>query len=225
MGNNTIITLPELGAFSYNAVALANANVVTSILDPGPGTEVALNDVVAGGCAALEPVLEKSALLAPYDVATALGGETELIVTFPTRKACHSGDNSSTAAASNLFNCQAPSTGSCVTGTPAYAPQVATTVYDNDEVSENILNFSPFGTSSLPNEVNVLALGSSAIWDSSLAQSFSVNGQLGWVNISLVAAVNAPNGLPAIAYTTQDFVGKYASYMVPMAYKSNQIID
>jgi len=222
MGNNTIIQLPELGAFSYNAVALANANIISSIQDLGPGSELTLKDVVIGGCAALEPVLEKSSLLAPYDVATALGGETELIVTFPTRKACHSGDNSSTSDLLNLFNCQAPSTGSCVTGTPAYSPQVATTVYDNDEVSENILNFSPFGTSSLPNEVNVLALGSSAIWNSSLAQSFTVNGQLGWVNVSLVSSTFAPNGLPAIAYTTQEFSGKYASYMVPMAYISNQ---
>jgi hypothetical protein len=81
---------------------------------------------------------------------------------------------------------------------------------------------SPAGGSFLPYEVNVVKIGNSGIWDSSLAQSSSPGSgfDLGWIKIS-IAEGSAIQGLPAIVYTTQSFLSDSASYMVPAFYRSS----
>jgi len=102
-----------------------------------------------------------------------------------------------------------------------YDTAVTTAVWDDTEKVQNVLDFSPAGGNTLPNEVNVLNIGGSNVWNSTLAQSFSVSigTGLGWVDVNLTSGA-APVGLPAITYTTQSFAGGAASYMVPTAYHS-----
>lgn len=208
MGNNTIFDLSTLATFSYNATAVANSSPIP-VLDPGPGSEVDLVSVGPYGCSALEEMLMKTNIISPYDLLTGIGGETEIIMTFPTRKSCHE------FGTGGLFSCKTAdeSTNKCT----AYATPIDPSVWDDKENRQEVLGFSPAGAKIVPNEINVLKLGASNIWSSTVAQSFTVNGQLGWVNISLTSQ-NAPYGLPVIAYTTQSFVNGAASYIAPAAY-------
>jgi hypothetical protein len=219
-GNNTIVNLTSLGTYSQNAAALGFSSE-SAVPDPGPGSELTIAQLGIAGCPDLEIALAKTNLISPYDIVTDLGGETSLIVTFPSRRACHLQDPVVAPvppfAGTDPFNCtfNLPS-GECTT----YATPVDTVVYDDKENAQNILDFSPAGASALPYEVNVINLGTSSVWNSTLAQSFtvSIGDGLGWVNLGFTS-VDAPFGLPVLGYTTQNFLADAATYMTPMAYQ------
>lgn len=237
MGNNTIFENASLyGTYSYNAVAIANA--LYAVADPGPGSELSIISNIASGCDVMDSILNKEKILSPYDILANIGGETELIVLFPTRLKCHATTALSggtfpnpTLAKDSYFDC----TKHALTDKPeqctAYCTKISVDVWDDKEHKLNVLDFSPGGAVCLPYELNVIKIGGSSIWNSTLASSFSVGSYtLGWVGINMGNGVSSYhygvygakyNGLPAIAYTTQSFLGSTATYMVPAMYSTN----
>ena len=221
MGNNTILSTSTLATFSYNADAIAST-AFAPIPDPGPGSELSITQISVLGCA-IETNLAKTNLMTPFDVMTGLGGETEVILTFPTRLKCHSQDapgslvNNLNGGVGNLFSCTKASSGTCT----QYETPILVTAWDDQEHPQNILQFSPAGADVVKNEVNVLKINASNIWDSSLAQTLSISiGELGWISIDLTSGNAAPTGLPVLSFTTQQFVGGAATYMTKTAYTS-----
>lgn len=218
MGNNTIVDVSLLGTYSYNATAIADFS--TGVIPLVAGIEPSIGSM-DGGCAEADFILMKSDIISPYDLIAGIGGETEVILTFPTRKACHE-----TAASANMFD--GADTGSD-TLRDDYCTIFGLTVWDDAEHNQNITDFSPSPTACLPWEVNVLRIGGSAIWDSTVALTANTTFTLGWLDILLntggthtITVSTVINlGLPTIAYTTQSFVGGYASYLTPAAYKTN----
>jgi hypothetical protein len=184
----------------------------------------------------------KDTVYTPYDIMASLGGETSLIITFPSRLKCHGttadfidNDGDFNERGDAMFDCtkhDANDATKCI----AYCAKVGISVWDDKENAQNILDFSPAVGSCLPNEVNVINVGGSAIWDSSDAFSVNVGSfQLGWLAVDLTTQSNThaiqwtddtptngtSHGLPAIAYTTQRFFGNTATYMTPALYKTN----
>lgn len=220
MGNNTIIDLGSLEAFSSNATAIADANIV-SVTDPGPGSELTLANTMFGGCDDADWILMKSAVITPFDLMAVIGGETEVILTFPTRRACHGG-----ALTSMLFDGDQDAASGI-----QYCTTIGVEIWNDKEQSENVLAFSPKSDLCLPYEINVLKIGSgSNIWDSTV--DFLIDSQgydLGWLTVDLTGinhtvdyaglGTHSADGLPVIAKTTQTFAKK-ASYMVDTAYKT-----
>jgi len=214
MGNNTIFELSTLATYSSNAIAVADTS-----LAPFPST-VAIDSggipaVMDGGCPEADYMFTKSNVISPYDLIAALGGETEVIITFPTRKLCHN-------VADAMFDADASG---------KICAKIKTAVWDDTEHRLDITDFSPGLEQCLPNEVNVLRIGSSNIWDSTVARIIAVSTfDLGWVDIDLTAGGTPGHsatygsmisyGLPSVAYTTQSFVGSIASYMLPSAYRT-----
>jgi len=217
MGNNTIIDLNTLATYSYNATAIANFSTLPVSLTAGQEPSMADMD---NGCAEADFILTKSNVISPYDLLTGIGGETEVILTFPTRKACH--ENTSTM---DMFNAAATSG----TTRTAYCTSFGLTIWDDQERRQDTTSFSPSPTSCFPYELNILRVGGSSIWNSTVALTASTSFQLGWLNIDLYNG-NATHrsvmggiyslGLPAVAYTTQSFVGGAASYLTPAAYRT-----
>ncbi len=239
MGNNAIFELATLGTYSYNAVAFANALLATA--DPGPGSELSIISSMSSGCDVTDQILNKEKILSPYDIMSSLGGETELIVLFPTRKACHGSSTASTTFPSSgykdqFFDCTKHADTSNQTKCTAYCTKISVDVWDDKEHKLNVLDFSPGGSVCLPYELNVIKVGGSAIWNSTLASSFSVGSYtLGWIGINMGSGVSSTHagaysgmlssGLSAIAYTTQSFLGSAATYMVPAMYTANIVVS
>lgn len=216
MGNNTIFELSTLATYSLNATAIAD--FTSSIIPLVSGQEPNLGQM-DGGCTVADYILMKSNILSPYDVITGLGGETEIVLTFPTRLACHS-DTSTT----DMFNSKKTS------GTTRieYCTNFLLTIWDDQERRQDVTAFSPSPTSCFPWEVNVLKIGPSSIWNSTVATTASTTFQLGWLDIDLYAGDTAheitysltQRGLPTIAHTSQAFIGAAGSYMLPTMHKN-----
>lgn len=252
-GNNTIVVTTDLATYSYNATAIADA-FGSPIIDPGPGSELSIPTLMDGatafgslegipqdGCVVFDWIFMKNKVIAPYDLLTSIGGETDLVLTFPSRLRCHAfddaffdNDGDVNMLAADMFDCKTfnTNTDECLT----YATKVNIDIWDDKENKLSFLDFSPATGSTLANEVNVLHIGGSNIWNSSVALSLSVGTfQLGWVSIDLESASDThfinwsddftpgpgSAGLPVIAYTTQSFVGGAASYMVPAQYTTD----
>lgn len=222
MGNNTIINFTDLDTYSYNATAIGSTRF-DAFADPGPGSELSLPQVSVLTCG-IEVNLAKTSIKSPFDVMGGLGAETELILTFPTRLKCHGSDaaastiNNLGGGTGNLFKCTKNATGGACT---AYETPINVAAWDDQENTQNILQFSPAGADVVKNEVNVLKINSSNIWNSSLAQTLTVSvGDLGWIDIDLTGGNAAPTGLPVLSYTTQSFAGGAATYMERTAYTS-----
>jgi hypothetical protein len=222
MGENMILDWSQFATYEYNATAIGDTRFTpvlsTTSIDVGGFPAVATNS-----CDPLinlynnEPdyILMKEHVMAPYDLISWMGGETELILTFPTRHVCHPDPD-------NTFDAD-------TTDPEKFCVKIRPSVWDDKEHRLDITDFSPGLETCLPHEVNIIRLGASNIWSSTVASIIDVGTfDLGWVDIDLSnlgAHTNTYNGtaygLPAIAYTTQSFVGGYASYMAPMAYKTN----
>lgn len=238
MGNNAIFELATLGTYSYNAVAIANA--LYAFADPGPGFELSIISNMSSGCDVMDSILNKEKVLSPYDIMSSLGGETELTVLFPTRLKCHATTAATTTfpysvapgtAKDSYFDC----TKHALTDKPeqctAYCTKISVDVWNDKENKLNVLDFSPGGAVCLPYELNVIKIGGSSIWNSTVASSFSVGSYtLGWVGINMGTGASSTHngtygvnykGLPTIAYTTQSFLGSAATYMVPAMYSTN----
>jgi hypothetical protein len=221
MGNNTIFELATLATYSYNATAIADLRGA-SVDDPGPGAFRSIANLAAT-CDDIDWPLMKSMIISPYDIIAALLGETDVTMTFPTRRDCHN-----TPVSTDMFD------GDQDASTPGiqYCTTIGIQVWDDDENDLSILDFSPATGLCLPYEVNVLHVGGSNIWNSTLSSSISVGSfELGWMAVSLDdinhdldflgIGSDIQFGLPVIAYTTQSFLGGTASYMVPTAHRTN----
>lgn len=240
-GNNTIFELATLGTYSSNAAPFADA-VQVPILDPGPGDELSLFEDATIGCRA-NAIMSKHIVIAPYDIMSSIGGETELIMTFPARKSCNN-----TTGTMSLFN------GSTYTDSGAtrykFCAGIGVDVWNDKEQKQSVLDFSPAGALCLPYEVNVIRVGGSAIWNTAVGSTISAGSyQLGWVRIALNPSSNhvtnvcsdgtlayyggSPSsctttvltayGLPVLPYITQSFLGSAATYMTPAAYVTSII--
>jgi len=219
MGNNAIIDLSNLATYSYNATAIADFSTLPVALSAGQEPSMADMD---GGCAEADFIFTKSNIISPYDLLTIIGGETEVILTFPTRKACHEA-----VTTTDMFN----STKTSASIRTEYCTGFGLSVWSDKEESQDVTFFSPSPSQCFPYEVNVLKIGGSNIWNSTVALSASTSYELGWVNIDLFnadllhnsigGALVSSNGLPSVAYTTQSFGAGEASYMTPAAYKTD----
>lgn len=221
MGHIDIFEVSTLATYSYNATAIADLRP-TAAIDPGPGSFRSIA-TLALSCDDIDWILMKDSVISPYDILSTITGETDITMTFPTRRDCHN-----TVATSILFDGDQDST------TPGiqFCTEIGIEVWDDDENNLSILDFSPATGLCLPNEVNVLKVGGSNIWDSTLSSSISVgNFELGWLQIFLDTSPNhqldyfnqgdIAFGLPVISYTTQSFLGGVGSYMVPTAHTTS----
>lgn len=223
MGNNTIVDFSNLATYSANAVAVAN-----TALDPvviTPGVEKTIPEAMAtsylGACDIADFIFMKSDIISPYDLLAAIAGETEVTMTFPTRLACHN-----TASSSDMFEGDKDPNTSGI----QYCTSVGLAVWDDSEHRLDITDFSPSIGRCLPYEVNVIRLGGSHIWNSTVANAVSVGSfDLGWIDIDLVAGVSYHTvslggwtsvGLPAVASTSQSIASGFSSYMLPTIYKT-----
>jgi hypothetical protein len=247
MGNNNIINLGTLSSHAYNATAIADA--ANTAFDVPSGSEVstayAMQNWTTGigvlACDRLDYLLTKSDVMSTYDLISALGGESEYILTFPTRYVCH---NTDLTEQTNLFNGVIDSTASNYVDNhtyTSYCTKVTPSITNYDELTpSNPLQFSPHPqtTFCLPNEVNVIKLGGSDIWDSSVSIDLDSAGfSLGWINFGFTGGTHytdlpmslagggtsTTNGIPAIAISTQGLVNDASGYMAPMAYKTSII--
>lgn len=224
MGNNTIFEIATLATYSANAVAIANT--ADSVVMLTSGVEKTIPEAMASNsnlgsslaCSYADWMLMKSNVISPYDLISAIGGETEVIITFPTRYACHN-----TSASTDMFGGDKDPAASGI----QYCTPIGITVWDDKEHRLDVSDFSPSTGLCLPYELNVLKIGGSNIWNSAVARTVSVGSfDLGWIDIDLYAGDASHSsplsyGLPAVAYTTQSFLGGAASYMVPAAYNTN----
>lgn len=222
MGNNTIIDLKSLATYSYNASAIANYSTLPVSLSAGQEPSMADMD---GGCAEADFIFTKSNIISPFDLISDINGETEVILTFPTRKACHE-----LTTTTDMFGSTKTSGGIRT----EYCTDFGIAIWDDRETRSDKTNFSPSPSQCFPYEVNVLKVGGSSIWNSTVAISASTTFNLGWLNIDLyngntlhssgAGGIVTSNGLPAVAYTTQSFLGGEASYMTPAAAKTDYVL-
>jgi hypothetical protein len=251
-GNNSIIAFSDLATYSYNATAIADAFLIPNV-DPGPGSELSIptlmdppslfgdaEGIPESGCVAFDWILMKDKVIAPYDLLASIAGETDVVLTFPSRLRCHGTDDAYfdndgdiNELGGDMFDCFTyDNSGTCT----EYRTKVGIDIWDDQEHRLSLLDFSPATGSTLSHEVNVLHIGGSNIWNSTVALSLSVGDfQLGWVSIDLASASDThfinwsddfspspgSNGLPVIAYTTQSIAGGASSYMVPAQYTTD----
>lgn len=237
MGNNAIIGLDLTNTMSYNATAVADTSLIPVPLPAGSElsipTAMGTGRSPSQGCDEADYIFTKSYVATPYDVITGWG-DTDVVVTFPTRLACHND-----AAFADLFE------GDKLTGSSNPGIQYCTTIgfafwddKENLDIAPGDFSPSPQTRPCLPYEVNVIRLGN-AIWNSSVVLTQPAPFDLGWVKIDLVSVddsqipthvhstvygANEAFGLPAVAYTTQGFTFG-PGYMVPAQYETNILAD
>ena len=222
MGHLYMVDTASSETFGYAATALGDFSIVplsgagVDIGSPQPNFRDNSED------ATIVPVnyaLTKSELTSVYDLQADVAGATQLVVTFPTKLYTHS-----CASADDIFD----------------DPRVKIIVYDDAENSPtSTCEFSPCPTGtdvSLPDEVNVIDINSSAVFSSTVTTEISTPFSFGWIDVNLVDTnTTAPSplhqtqfnggltslGLPALGYAAHSFVGGNVSGMIPMQYKSN----
>lgn len=224
MGNNTIIDLSTLATYSLNATAIVDTAFVS--FDVPGGAEISIPYAMgigrnsAIGCDEADFIFMKSNVLAPFDLLKEIGGETELVLTFPTRLVCHG-----TTGDLDMFDGKTLATDDTTWLT--YCSSIVPHAWDDKEHELTITDFSPSVGTCLPWEVNVIKLGGSNIWNTTVGINASVGSfTLGWIDIDLYNS-NANHaidyngftmvGLPVVGQTSQSFVSGSASYMLPVA--------
>lgn len=218
MGNNTIVANSTLATYSYNATAITDFSTGVIVTAAGTGGEPNVS-WMDGGCNEADYILMKSDIISPYDLITSIGGQTEVILTFPTRRACHG-----LTTQTNMFDGTKSDAGYWT----EYCTNFGLTIWDDKEHNQNVTDFSPSPKACFPYEVNILRVGGSHIWNSTVALTATTSFTLGWLDINLAGGthiVTRPStdfaqGLPVIAYTTQSFASGAATYMTPTAYKT-----
>ncbi len=205
------------GAYSYNAAAIADC-------DLGVDFAIANETPTFNNCAdtlvGIDYILTKQSHTAMYNVqARPFNGQTEVVVTFPTKKLHVTG----AAADSNgryLY------TKPFDTIDAARCEPITVDKYDSEEDTVSTsTGFSPSGSQgpALCNEVNVVKVGSSDITNSNVAATLTIDDIAtptgdGWVKIGLdtgtmTCAVgnsvcldaNQSQGLPSLGYVLQTY--------------------
>lgn len=225
MGANYIVDLQDASTFGYNATAIAeftDLDITSPIASARPNLRDDSDENVSG-ISPVNYILTKSNLYSVHDTENSKGGDTEIIVTFPTKKLTQ--DENGTDCDDIFID-----------------PQVAIAIWDDKEKKQTqVCEFSPCPTTenTLPFEVNVLDLNASNIFTTQVETELNVpDFRLGWLNIDLVDdsiplvthATVLPTfssgtfitlGLPAIGYNALGFgIGAPlgSSHMNPMQY-------
>jgi len=230
MGANYIVDLGDASTFGYNATAIAeftDLDITSPIASERPNLRDSHHEVAfLGSITPVNYILTKSNLYSVHDTEDSKGGDTEIIVTFPTKKLTQ--DENSTDCDDIFMD-----------------PSVGIAIWDDAEHKQTqVCEFSPCSTSenSLPYEVNVIDLNASNIFTSDVEIPISVPAfRIGWLNIDLVQGATAPmplhrttiisgggsfiaNGLPAVGYNALGFglgAPLGATHMAPLQYDSN----
>ena len=214
-GNDYSVDLTNLNTYAYNATAIADFTDLTFNTSP-----IAENPNLASGSdgiIGLNFILSKNNVLGSY---YDLGAGTEMVVTFPTKKA-----TVAPGAADDIFD----------------DSRVVITAYDTAENSKtSVCQLSPCPpsqSSSLPNEVNVISINGSSIVDSVVEVDIAVDYAMGWLNIDLVNALTGTpagplahattvstftaSGLPAIGYVMTSISDNGFNWMLPLQYNNS----
>jgi hypothetical protein len=227
MGVNYIVDLGDASTFGYNATAIAEfaiSNISASIASARPNLREDNADD-PGFIAPVNFILTKSDLYSIYDTETSKGGDTEFIITFPTKKLTQ---DQVVPLCTDIF----------------MDPVVNIVLWDDEEnFVTQVCEFSPCLTqeeNELPFEINVLDINNSNIFTSDVETEIATSFNLGWAHIDLWNAAQigeahettyngaTSRGLPAIGYNALGFgIGAPmgATHMLPMQYDSNVIPD
>ncbi len=215
-GNNTIVTLNNLETFSYDAIAVADTKLsplpTTDVIDAG-GIPAAMDK----GCPEADYIFMKSKITSPFNIMSYIGGETEVIITFPTRLACHN------TPSDTMFNAHQGE----ITGTWQFSTIYHETIRDDKEHIQERTSYGYGPDTILRFAANTIKIGPSFIWKSTTSLVSSTSFDLGWLTINFVAGepgrtmryganpARTSSGLPAVGYTVQSFLAGGASYMIP----------
>ena len=224
MGVNYIVDLGDASTFGYNATAIAEFAAIDIHAAIGSASPNLTNhSETTSGIAPVNFILTKSDFYSIFDTETSKGGDTEFIITFPTKKLTQD-QNGDTCT--DIF----------------MDPVVNVIIWDDEEhFVTQVCEFSPCLTqeeNELPFEINVLDINNSNIFTSDVETEIATTFNLGWAHIDLwnvgspdVAHQTTVNGftsrgLPAIGYNALGFgIGAPmgATHMLPMQYDSNVI--
>jgi hypothetical protein len=219
-GLNYAVDMDNLETYANNAVALGDFSSIpfkTNPVDASPN----LASAVPGGLTAVNFALTKSNHYATYDLESAIGGKTELIVNFPTRRL------------------------TCLAQIPIFDDDsVLVTIWDDEENSpKSVCEFSPCPEGvdvDLPYEVNVIDLNNSDIFTSMVEVPLSVSFEYGWINIDLVNSVTESPvlplhrtivipqtswGLPSLGYVAYSIANGGSTHLVPTQYSADVDCD
>jgi len=235
-------------AYGYNMLALADF-ARAPITNPSLGRDTSpLFQDCQDGLNGVNYVLTKDNLIALYDIESCLSGQSDIIITFPTK--------TQTIKAQGVENpfrgCDLSFDPDCTCSCTWDADDddcedpcepVAVSLWDDEENSpECTQGFSPSTTSELElcNEVNYIVMGSSAsaLLDTDLLQFKidTVGFDIGWVNFNFTTHMAADrqisfpsaaspdaiaNGLPVIGYELGSFVEGFYGHMLPLRYTSD----
>jgi hypothetical protein len=202
-GDISFFELSSLATYSYEATAIADTRLSplnsTAGIDAG-GIPVSMDK----GCAEADYIFTKSNIRSSFNLIPDIGGKTEIIVTFPTRVACHS------TSLGKTFN-------------------VDLTVW-SEAFKITFACFDHCGFFMFPNVVNLLAIGAVPpdIWSSSVSVPLDVLPfRSGWFDLDLyfgnpdhlitygLSPSRTAYGEPVVVYTTQSFLNGSSSYVVP----------
>jgi hypothetical protein len=232
------------GAYGYNMTALADFRD-TVVGNPGLGVDDpptladAGNSLPPFGLDAVNYALTKDNLIALYDIESVLTGQSDVIITFPTKRLTlvegatwqqpFQGSYDVTPECEWLDACE----------------PVTVSLWDDEENSPEVTTgFSPTTTTELElcNEVNYITIGESgavSLLDTDLLQ-FRVGQSgfdIGWVNFNFtsnnlaaqrqIALPNAATpdatayGLPVIGYELGSFLQEFYTHMLPLRYTTD----
>ncbi len=230
MAGNLYIFNIEAGAgtYAYNASPLANFRA-TAVTSAGLGTDdpPKLSDATEG-LVAVNYVLTKATEYSIYDIETALGGQTTIINTFPTKRL-----SVDELVNNGPFNDAAfiDDEGRIASTTNRCEP-VTVQVWDDAENTPGAtVGFSPSQpiVRSKCDEVSLLVVGDNAeaLLNSELVQ-FNVPAagfQIGRVDINLTRPGRTTtflgqttSGLPVLSYELSGFLDGYLTHMLPLRY-------
>ncbi len=229
-------------AYGYNMTALADFRPDGTA--PISGVGLGLDDPPllsnsGDGIDGVNYVLTKANLIAMYDIENTFSGQSDVIITFPTKR-----------RTIGMGGVQNPFSGSIdtdecswVSTDDASCEQIAVTLWDDAEHHPTETHgFSPSKTPVLKlcNEVNYITMGESgtSILNTDLLQFKLGEGgyDIGWVNfdftqhntanrqIGLPSAATpdaVAHGLPVIGYELGSFVQGYYGHMLPLRYTSD----
>jgi len=219
LGANTIIDVFKLATYSYNATAVADTNIGVPFAPPA-GAEYSIAQAMDGGCQEFDYIFTKTNVISPFNLLAELGGQTEVIVTFPSRYVCHANE------VGGIFDGKTDNDDP--TKADVYCTVITPALWDDKEKKQSVLDFSPGLSLCLPHEVNIIRVGNSAIFNSTLANVITTSFKLGWIDVSFAATNHFTafdgvrvSGVPLVSYQVQSFAGGFASYMVPTAYKTS----
>jgi len=225
-----------LPTYAYNAAAIANFENDT-IWPVSTSTDLPVWNSAAAGLTGVNYVLTKNQVFVLYDLETYLSGKTDYIVTLPTKREILE----NTAIRCRYFpNCYDEDGNRLVCGTAQadatcvrYCTNVELTVWNDEEDDTSKTDFSPVPPgqeNELCYEVNTIVVGDNAdpILNTDV-RAFNVSTaafDIGWVQMDFMDGDTTVDGvtsqgMPAVGYQLDDFLGGLGTHMLPLRYNTN----